>query len=166
MFELVQLGPHCTGSTPIHVHYETRTICKRTVHILLRSCLVTAGKRSLRRLCFHRCLSVHRGGVSAPLHAGDTPAEKWMLGYGQQAGITHPTGMHSCSSCFCEAIQDILLLCVNMPGNASYIYYFFYIYLAIESSIYKNTLLNDLINIQHEMYTHKSFGIVQISCDN
>ena len=29
----------------------------------------TARKQSLRRLCFHRCLSVHRG-VSSPLHAG------------------------------------------------------------------------------------------------
>ena len=33
--------------------------------------VITARKRSLRRLCFHRCLSVHRG-VSAPLHAGYT----------------------------------------------------------------------------------------------
>ena len=32
--------------------------------------IFTARKRSLRRLCFHRCLSVHRGRVSAPLHAG------------------------------------------------------------------------------------------------
>ena len=32
----------------------------------------TARKRSLRRLCFHRCLSVQRG-VSAPLHAGIHP---------------------------------------------------------------------------------------------
>ena len=57
------------------------------------------------------------GGVSAPLHAGihipqadtpwadipppsacwDTPpTAQCMLGYGQQAGCTHPTGMHSC----------------------------------------------------------------------
>ena len=45
-------------------------------------------------------------GVSAPLHAGiytpaplgpeaDTPPS-CMLGYGQQAGGTHPTGIHSC----------------------------------------------------------------------
>ena len=63
-------------------------------------------------------------GVSAPLHAGihfpgtsgrhppradtplgrhppwaDTPSAQCMLGYGQQAGGTHPTGMHSCSRC-------------------------------------------------------------------
>ena len=34
--------------------------------------IFTARIRSLRRLCFHRCLSVH-GGVSAPLHAGLHP---------------------------------------------------------------------------------------------
>ena len=72
---------------------------------------ITARKRSLRRLCFHRCLSVHREGVSAPLHAGihpspgtrgrhpppgQTPPAKCMLEYDQQAGGTHPTGMYSC----------------------------------------------------------------------
>ena len=30
---------------------------------------ITSRKRRLRRLCFHRCLFVHRG-VSAPLHTG------------------------------------------------------------------------------------------------
>ena len=120
--------------------------------------IISARKRSLRRSCFHRCLSVYRG-VSAPLHAGihtppgrHTPqqappgqvhplgrytplgrhpprqvhplsryipwagtspgqihpptqcmlgytpaAQQCRLGYGQQAGGTHPTGMHSCS---------------------------------------------------------------------
>ena len=65
------------------------------------------------------CLST---GVSAPMHAGihtpgrhpqadthlprvdtlpwvDTPSAQCMLGYGQQAGGTHPTGMHSCFFC-------------------------------------------------------------------
>ena len=43
--------------------------------------IFTTRRRSLRRLCFHRCLSVH-GGVSAPLHAGihtpwaDTPWDR------------------------------------------------------------------------------------------
>ena len=100
--------------------------------------LVTARKRSLRRLCFHRCLSVHRAGGVCPIacwdapsprpeahpsgrHSlgrhpcppppqrtpradppldrhppGKTPPAQCMLGYGQQAGGTHPTGMHSC----------------------------------------------------------------------
>ena len=55
-------------------------------------------------------VSVCPSGVSAPLHAGihthradtpppqpDTPPARCMLGYGQQAGGTHPTGMHSCT---------------------------------------------------------------------
>ena len=33
---------------------------------------IIARKRSLRRLCFHRCLSVHRGGV-CPIACWDTP---------------------------------------------------------------------------------------------
>ena len=111
--------------------------------------IFTACKRSLRRLCFHRCLSVHKGGlplvwggVSAtppwadtnpcadppqadpprqtppqadtpladtpllvhagihtrlPVHAEihNPPPAQCMLGYGQQAGGTDPTGMHS-----------------------------------------------------------------------
>ena len=41
--------------------------------------IITSGKWSLQRLCFHRCLSVHGGGQFAPLHVGihtpraDTP---------------------------------------------------------------------------------------------
>ena len=87
--------------------------------------MITARKRSLRRLCFYTCHSVHRG-VSAPVHAGihtpprdqrqtppssrhhpleQTPArednppapEAVHAGrYGQQAGGTHPTGMNTC----------------------------------------------------------------------
>ena len=109
--------------------------------MLKRNAIFTARKRSLRRLCFHRCLSVH-GGVSASLYAGIhpprqtppwadtptcqtpptqcmlgytplpiacwnthtpaqcilgyTPPAQCMLGYGQQAGGTHPTAKHSC----------------------------------------------------------------------
>ena len=99
----------------------------------------TARKRSLRRLCFQRCLSVHSRGVYPSIQWGrhprdqrqttppgrhtppvrhpsgrhpllsacwdthtplpsacwDTPAQ-CMLGYSQQAGGTHPAGMHSC----------------------------------------------------------------------
>ena len=48
----------------------------------------------LRMLCFHRCLYVHRGRVCHPL--GRHPPAQCMLGYGQQVGGMHPTGMHSC----------------------------------------------------------------------
>ena len=33
---------------------------------MARCCLITAHKRSLRRLCFYRCVSVHRGAVGIP----------------------------------------------------------------------------------------------------
>ena len=87
--------------------------------------IFTALKRSLRRLCIHRYLSVHGGWVSAthtlplgrhpPRQTHPSPDTPWadtsppnafwdthspaqcMLGYSQQAGSTHPTGMHSCS---------------------------------------------------------------------
>ena len=35
--------------------------------------IITARKRSLRRLCFHRCLSVHRGGCLPHCMLGYTP---------------------------------------------------------------------------------------------
>ena len=35
--------------------------------------LVAARKRSLQRLYFHRCLSVHRGDTAPPPHPGKTP---------------------------------------------------------------------------------------------
>ena len=85
--------------------------------------IFTARKRSLQRLCFHRCLSVHREGV-CPIACWDTPPEPeadtpWadtppdrhpqadtplcrhppvqrMLGYSQQVRGMHPTGIHSC----------------------------------------------------------------------
>ena len=33
------------------------------ITVLLKQDIVTARKRSLRRLCFYRCLSVHRGAI-------------------------------------------------------------------------------------------------------
>ena len=115
---------------------------------------ITAHKRRLRRLCFHRCLSVHGRGEhcmlgytppkqtiprqtppwadtplwadtppgrhpTCPVHAGihtllsspcwDTHSPvQCMLGYGQQAGGMHPTGMHSC----------LLTTSINLIRNA------------------------------------------------
>ena len=91
---------------------------------------ITAHKRSLRRLCFYKCLSVHRRGDLPqcmlgynpnPGTRGRTPLPgtrgrhpPGIRGrrpgsrhppctvhagrYGQQAGGTHPTGMHTCFS--------------------------------------------------------------------
>ena len=43
-------------------HYAVREVGKRAVGILMERFLFTTCKRSLRRLCFYRCLSVHGGG--------------------------------------------------------------------------------------------------------
>ena len=62
--------------------------------------IFTARKRSLRRLCFHRCfLSVHGrgggGGVGLHPDRGGKKAPSDIMGYSHQAG-THPAGIHSC----------------------------------------------------------------------
>ena len=55
--------------------------------------IFTAGKRSLRRLCFHRCLSVHR---------------EWdMCGGGMHGrGACMAGGMHGKGACMVEGIHD------------------------------------------------------------
>ena len=62
----------------------------------LNHLIVTACKRSLRRLCFHRCLSVQADPpwagtplwAATALHRYTPPPVD-----GQQAGGPHPTGM-------------------------------------------------------------------------
>ena len=49
---------------------------------------------SAHRGCLSRGRGVCPGGL--PLPPADTPLAQCMLGYGQQAGGTHPTGMQSC----------------------------------------------------------------------
>ena len=56
------------------------------------------------------CHSVHRGGLPYP--PGQTPPwtgtpspAQCMLGYDQQAGGTHPTGMQSCTQCAYSLLQ-------------------------------------------------------------
>ena len=126
----VHAGIHTpTGTPPRQVHTPHGQVHPRQVHshhdghcsgqyasywnaFLFSSryfmiCIITACEG-----CFHRCLSVHGGGVSAsgprggvpdtpspgqtPLHTQTTPLALSMLGYDQQAGGTHPTGVHSC----------------------------------------------------------------------
>ena len=80
-----------------------------TVHILLECMLVTTRKRSLGQgnIFTSLCHSVHKGGGvpgQVPPSPGQvhhppryTPPGAVHAGrYGQQAGGTHPTGMHSC----------------------------------------------------------------------
>ena len=77
-----------------------------SIHNLWSFSIFTARKGSLRRLCVHRCLSVHRGCL--PIACWDTPPQAdtapppWtdtppgqtpaqcMLGYGQQAAVCIP----------------------------------------------------------------------------
>ena len=54
----------------------------------------------LRRLCFHRCLCPQGECLPPPGQIppppGRHPPAQCVLGYGQQVGGMHPTGMHSC----------------------------------------------------------------------
>ena len=67
--------------------------------MLQRTHIFTARKRSLRRLCFYTCLSVHEGDVAgtppwagtSPIWAGKRPpqAGTFPMADGQQAGGTN-----------------------------------------------------------------------------
>ena len=57
-----------------------------------------ARKRSLQRLCFHRCLSVHKdmGGRGACMAGGCAWQGECVGEMATAVGGIHPTGMHSC----------------------------------------------------------------------
>ena len=61
-------------------------------------------------------VSVCPQGVCAPLHVGRHPPAdppvQCMLGYGQQAGSTHPTGMHSCF------ISSLSVICMTRKHSS------------------------------------------------
>ena len=68
--------------------------------------LITVRKRSLRRLCFHRCLSVHGGrrGVCLPwvgTHPPGkyTPLSRYTPRAGIPPGLVHPPGRHPPAQC-------------------------------------------------------------------
>ena len=77
---------------------------QNTRFIIIFLCSIsTARKRSLGQgnVFTPVCHSVNGGVVSAPLHAGIHPPwaatpRQIPTGYVQQAGGTHPTGMHTC----------------------------------------------------------------------
>ena len=104
----------------------------------LRKAVITARKRSLRRLCFHRCLSVNReeslfrgrgslssgvsvqGGVSVHLSrrvsaggGGSLSGRPTHPPVRLRAGGTHPTGMHSCIE-FISKVAVIPIHCSSM----------------------------------------------------
>ena len=66
---------------------------------MLMKAFNTVRKLSLRRLCFHRCLSIHRGGV-CPIACWDTytPPDQRQTPPGQTPlppGQTHPSAVHA-----------------------------------------------------------------------
>ena len=82
-----------------HLRFTTRLrLCTHFYH----------PQQSYGKVMFYTCLSFcSQGGVCNTLLSrhpptpeqtppGQTPPMQCMLGYGQQAGGTHPTGMHSC----------------------------------------------------------------------
>ena len=98
-----------------------RKYCSEMLEINLLL-IITARKRSLRRLCFHRCLSVHMLGLphcmlrytprqtsprQIPPPGRHPPPVQCMLGCGQQAGGTHLTGMQSCNLQFYQILSVI-----------------------------------------------------------
>ena len=83
---------------------------------MLHHLLITARKRSLRRLCFYRCLSVHRGGMHdcSRGHAWLLRGGAWLLqGCGRCVWLLR--GMHGCSGG-----HEWLLwgACMVAPGGA------------------------------------------------
>ena len=99
-FEETQ-DPRGKNFGPVSSHTCIVSLCKTSIF--------TARKRGLRRLCFYTCLSVHGGGVCpsacwdipptpTPGTRGRHPPPGAVHAgrYGQQAGGTHPTGMHTC----------------------------------------------------------------------
>ena len=70
-----QTRPKSADSSPVY-HDQSQSPTNVSTRDIQLYVIVTARKRSLRRLCFHRCLSVHGGCVSAPLHAGINPQDQ------------------------------------------------------------------------------------------
>ena len=71
--------------------HKKRTTCKGSYFDIF-----TARKRSLRRLCFYRCLSVHRGGFSirggSPSQGGFSIQGGSPSGGSPSGGVLHPGG--------------------------------------------------------------------------
>ena len=58
---------------------------------------ISARKRSLQRLCFHRCLSVHEGGRGCGRHPSGQaypPGQAHLLGRHTPLGQVHPVGRY------------------------------------------------------------------------
>ena len=83
--------------TPITFRVYGHSVKIGVIDLQRHGFFITARKRSLRRLCFYRCLSVHRGG--ACMVAGGVHA--WLLRGAcvvapGGACVVAPGGMHGC----------------------------------------------------------------------
>ena len=94
-------------------------LCLCCLHIYyLWGIFIYCSQRKFAKVMFSQ-VSVHGGGVYPSMHwaggvcpAGylprgpeaDSPPQPDTMGYGQQADVTHPTGMHSCYTSFHQAI--------------------------------------------------------------
>ena len=76
--------------------------------------VITARKRSLRRLCFHRCLSVHKGGC-AWLLLGGGGMHGCSRGHLGVACVVALGGMHGCSGGCAWLLWGV---CVVAQGHA------------------------------------------------
>ena len=78
------------------------------LHVSVCPGQVPPGQAHPPKVMFYTCLSVHRGEYLGRYHPGQVhpPGAVHAGRYGQQAGNTHPTGMHSCCLGNFSIIQD------------------------------------------------------------
>ena len=93
------------------------SITFQTIADVIRTCL---GPRAMLKVVHHiishhyrKVMFLHLSvilftGWGCAIHLGRHPPAQCMLGYCQQAGGTHPTGMHSCSAYFHRKLHDLL----------------------------------------------------------
>ena len=82
---------------------------------MYKKCIFTARKRSLRRLCFYRCLSVHGGGACVVAPGGHA----WLF---RGACVVVLGGMHGCSKGHAWLLQGGMCGCSGgcawlLPGG-------------------------------------------------
>ena len=110
----------CTSPTVSFLLYLCSQLhCTFMVLMPSKVLIFTARKRSLRRLCFYRCLSVHTGGACMLLGGVRGSRGACMVAPGGCAWLPRghawlPGGMHGCSWEACMVAQGV---CVVAPGG-------------------------------------------------
>ena len=62
--------PWADTPCPVHAGIDMATAADSTHPTGMHSCVITIHKHGLRRLCFYRCVSVHRGMHGGGMHGG------------------------------------------------------------------------------------------------